>query len=43
MEVETQLLISKKITYLSDKDFDILSNELNEIIKMLQGLIKSIN
>jgi len=38
-ELGTQLIISKKLSYLKDKP---LLEELNEIRKMLFGLIKSI-
>ena len=38
-ELETQLIISTELSYLKDKS---LLEELNEIIKMLFGLIKSI-
>ena len=38
-ELETQLIISSKLNYLKDKS---LFDELNEIRKMLFGLIKSI-
>ena len=38
-ELETQLIISSKLNYLKDKS---LLDELNEIRKMLFGLIKSI-
>ena len=41
-EVETQLIISKKLKYLQKNDFDILNKELTEIRKMLLGLIKSL-
>ena len=39
-ELETQLIISTELSYLKDKS---LLEELNEIRKMLFGLIKSIN
>ena len=38
-ELETQLIISTELSYLKDKS---LLEELNEIRKMLFGLIKSI-
>lgn len=39
-ELETQLIIAKNLEYLSQDDFDSLSNELNEIQKMLYTLEK---
>jgi four helix bundle protein len=41
-EVETLLLISKNLNFISDEKFEVLSEQLNEISKLLQGLIKSI-
>lgn len=38
-ELETQLLISFKIDYLNEKDFKILGDKLDEIMKMLNKLI----
>ena len=34
-EIETQLLISFDLSFISKRDLDITSNELNEIIKMI--------
>lgn len=42
-ELETQLLISEKLGYVSKKEFEIKSKELNEILSMLIGLIKTLN
>lgn len=41
-ELETQLLISKNLTYLKDAEFESLDNSLIEIQKMLYTLIKRI-
>jgi four helix bundle protein len=41
-ELETQLLISKNLTYLKDAEFESLDNSLVEIQKMLYTLIKRI-
>ena len=41
LETETQLIISKNLEYIPDNVFQELSKELEEIIKMLQWLIKS--
>jgi len=41
-ELDTQLVIARKLEYLNEADYFQLSNELNEISRMLQGLIKSI-
>ncbi len=42
-ELETQLLISQKIGYLSQKDFDLTSSLLDEIMRMLTILIRSLS
>lgn len=42
VEVETQLIISRNLNFISEKDFEELNSELDQIGKMLQGLIKSI-
>ncbi len=42
-EVETQLIISKNLNYIDSSQFKELSNRLNSIQKMIQGLIKSIS
>lgn len=41
-ELETQLIISNILGYVSDENSQELINELNSISRMLQGLIKSI-
>lgn len=41
-ELETQLMLSERIGYLKKKEFEILSTQLEEIIKMLNSLIRSI-
>ncbi len=42
-EIETQLLISHRLEFLSDIDYMRLNNSIIEIIKMLSALIKSKN
>lgn len=42
MEVETLILISKNLNYINDQKFKIISEEIEEIGKILQGLIKSV-
>lgn len=42
METETLLEISKNLKLITDIDFTAISNDLEEVSKMLQGLIKSI-
>ena len=42
-ELETQLIISKDLGYLSIEDFQKLTNQIEEIIRMLSALIKSEN
>ncbi|MEX0722118.1 MAG: four helix bundle protein [Balneolaceae bacterium] len=39
-ELETQLIISKRLAYLSPSDFEKLSSHLTEIQKMIYTLIK---
>jgi four helix bundle protein len=41
MEVETLMLISKNLNYVNDKNFELISNKIEETGKILQGLIKS--
>lgn len=41
-ELETQLIISKELEYISDDKFRSLDFLLNEIIKMLSALINSL-
>lgn len=38
-ELETQILISKELDYLSDKDFGEINSLLVEVMKMLNSLI----
>jgi len=40
VEIDTQLLISKNLGFLSTEKYDSLSTEIEEICKMLQGLIR---
>lgn len=40
MELETQLIITYNLSYLDEKNFNKLSEEISEIGKMLNGLIK---
>ncbi len=42
-EVESMLAISKKLNYLNEFEFNQLNLKLDEIEKMLFGLIKTIN
>ena len=42
MEVQTLLIITKNLNYISEEKFDILRNKTEEVGKILQGLIKSI-
>ena len=39
-ELDTQLIIARNLTYLSEKDFESLMDIMKEIGKMLIGLIK---
>jgi four helix bundle protein len=41
-ELETQLIISKDLGYLSEDDYQLLIGQIEEIIRMLTGLIKSL-
>jgi four helix bundle protein len=41
-ELETQLLLSKELEFISDDDFSKLEINLNEIQKMLNSFIKSL-
>lgn len=41
-ELDTQLIIARRLIYVNDTDFNQITNELNTISKMIQGLIKSI-
>ena len=42
-ELDTQLLIARKIGYLSPEEHQRLADELTEITKMLHGLYRSIS
>jgi four helix bundle protein len=42
MEVETLMIISKNLNYLDNNSFKIISDQIEETGKILQGLIKSI-
>jgi len=41
-ELETQLIIANEIGYISKKELELLSTSIEEIIKMLSGLKKSL-
>ncbi len=40
-ELETQVIIAKELAYLNLEDFESLSLQINEVLKMLSSLIKS--
>lgn len=42
MEVETLVLISKNLDYLSEQDYSEINKQIDEVGKILQGLLKSI-
>ncbi len=42
MEVETMILISKNLNYINEKDFIEINKKTEEVGKILQGLIKSV-
>ncbi len=42
MEVETMVLISKNLKFINDADYILIQNKIEEVGKILQGLIKSI-
>ena len=42
-ELETHLIISQRLGFLSSNSYDEIMNALNEIIKMTCGLINSLN
>lgn len=42
MEVETIILISKNLNYINEKDFEEITTKIDEVGKILQGLIKSV-
>lgn len=41
-ELETQIIIADKIGYFTQKNFKQLNESLNEILRMLNGLLKSL-
>ncbi len=41
-EIETQILISYNLKYISEEDFKVMDNLIIEIRKLINGLIKSI-
>jgi four helix bundle protein len=41
-ELETQILISKNLNYLNSNSSEKLLNDLNEIQKMIQGLMRKV-
>lgn len=41
-ELDTQLIIAYKLKFLSPDEFNSIKNSLNEVSKMLSGLIKAI-
>ncbi len=43
METETLLLISKNLNFIQEKEYQELLSDVEEVGKILQGLIKSIN
>lgn len=42
-EIDTQLLISLNLNYLTKLEYEVLLVKLDQISKMLSGLIKSVN
>jgi four helix bundle protein len=42
METETLLVISKNLYFINDNQFSTITNDLEEVSKILQGLINSI-
>jgi len=42
-ELETQLLLSKELNFMSENDFDAVKDALDEIQKMLNAFIKKMN
>lgn len=43
MEIETLIIISKNLNFLSSEKHEVLSGKVEEVGKILHGLIKSIN
>lgn len=42
-ELETQLIIAKRIKYLAEKDYNLLNDQLTEVMKMLNALISKLS
>ncbi len=42
VELETQLIISRNLEYVSEMNYQRISDKVNNISKMIQGLIKSV-
>ena len=42
MEVETMILISKNLNYIGENEFEEINKKIEEVGKILQGLIKSV-
>jgi four helix bundle protein len=42
MEVETLLVIAKNLNFIIEKEYKLISENIEEVAKILQGLIKSI-
>jgi four helix bundle protein len=43
MELDTQLIISNNLSYLNDKSFKMLSEDLTELSKMTSSLIRNLS
>ena len=41
-EIETELLIARRLNYLDDSDFRILSKDLDDVGRMITGLSRSL-
>ena len=41
-ELETQLMLANRLTYLSDEDFERISQDLENIMRMLSAFIKKL-
>jgi four helix bundle protein len=42
MEVETQVIIARELMYLAERDLNSLQAQLEEVGRMLNGLIQSL-
>lgn len=42
-ELETQLIIAKRVAYLDDRTFDALIERTHEVRRMISGLIRSLS